>query len=232
MVYKIINNRYRIFVESLILAVVIFLIGFSIGYYVENYRNSSIASDYKNYEVLAWDLRILSASLSSIDKIQCESAIKEELSISDKIYNTGLMLEKYEEASQLTDSLMNEKKSYGLLKTELWFDSILLKNNCNKPFDTIVYFYQGNPKSSSIVAEQKIISNVLSDIKKKYGNSVILLPIVADMDLASVNLQLSRYNISSVPAILINEQTNLQGFHSQSEIESHLSKIILNYKEN
>ncbi|MBX4212044.1 hypothetical protein KW787_01130 [Candidatus Pacearchaeota archaeon] len=222
MVYKIVSARYGIFVESLVLATIIFIIGFSIGYYIESYRASSISLDYKSQEVQALDIRLQSDNIKTLNKSMCDAAVEQNFILADKIYDTGLTLQKYEEASQITDDLVIEKKKYVLLKTELWMNSIRLKEKCDTPFDTVVYFYSGTASDAPTVSEQQIISNILKSIKEKKGNKIILLPIAGDLDLDSVSFQMKVYNVTSLPSILINEKTVLNGFHSEEEVESHL----------
>ena len=133
-----------------------------------------------------------------------------------------MRLEQYEEANQLTGDLLLEKKQYILLKTELWFNTILLKNKCGNPFDTVVYVYSNRPVNQALISEQKIISNVLKNLKEEKGNQIVLIPIAGDLDLDIVNLQLKRYNVTSLPSIIINEKDVLEGFHSEEEISGYL----------
>ena len=180
MVYQIINNRYRVLIESFILAVIIFLIGFSIGFYIENSRASKITGQYIANEVESLDLKLQNYYYQIMSSSSCESAIEQNFFFADNLYNQGLELEKYEENNKISDSLKIEKKRYVLLKTELWLNSILLKQKCKNPFDTIVYFYENNPNVQKD-AEQDIISNVLGEVKEKKGNTVVLLPIAGDI---------------------------------------------------
>ena len=221
MVYQI-NPKYRIFLESLITTIIILIIGFSIGIYVESIRTKSIVNSYKDYEVEALDLKLQNYYYQIMDKASCDAAIEQNFEFADNIYARGLKLEKYEEANQISDNLYREKKRYVLLKTELWLNSILLKEKCNNPFDTLVYIYSGDPSNSAEVAKQKVISNVLKTVKENKGNKVILLPIAGDLKLGIVDLQQRIYNITTLPSIIINEKTILEGFHSTDEIESYL----------
>jgi len=196
MVHKIINNKYRIFVETLILTIVIYLLGFSFGFFIENYRTNNIIENYKNDVINEADLRLQNYYYEIMSKEDCNFSIQENFIFADRIYNTGLRLEQYEEANQLTGDLLLEKKQYILLKTELWFNTILLKNKCGNPFDTVVYVYSNRPVNQALISEQKIISNVLKNLKEEKGNQIVLIPIAGDLDLDIVNLQLKRYNVN------------------------------------
>ena len=192
---------------------------------IESGRVTSVANDYKNYEISTLNLKLQDYYYQTMDSSACSIAIKQNLEFADNLYNEGLQIEKYEQANQLTSDLLIEKKRYVLLKTELWFNSILLKKKCNNPFDTIAYIYAGDPSDSSVVAQQKVLSNVLKTVKDQYGNSVILLPIAGDLNLTAVTLQMELYNITNLPVIIINENTTLYGYHSATNVESYLGKL-------
>lgn len=222
MVYKIVDNKYRIFIESFLIAAVIFLIGFSIGFYVENHRTSAIVKEYKLNEIKALDLKLQNYYYQIMDNRSCSKAINQNFIFADQVYEEGLKLEKFEEANQISDEINTEKKRYVLLKTELWLNTILLKEKCQGDFDTVVYLYSGDPTNTIKVAQQKMISNTLKDLKEKYGNKIVLLPIAGDLNLNIVNLQMEIYNITYLPSIIINEKNVLEGFNNLEEIEEYL----------
>jgi len=218
MVYQIIRSKWGIFIEALVLTVLVFNTGLFVGYLIESSRTNDIASTYKSYEIESIDLRLQNYYFQTMDNQSCAVAIEENFIFADDLYNKGLELERYEEANQITGDLLIEKKRYVLLKTQLWLNSIELKKKCNKPFDTVVYFYSGDPGNSLTVAQQKSISNVLKTVKEDKGNSIVLLPIAGDLRLRSVDTQMRAYNVTSLPAILINEKEVLYGFHDVNEI--------------
>lgn len=223
MVHKIMQSRFKVFLESFIAAAAIFILAFMIGLYVESGRIAEIEKGYKNYEIETLDLKLQNYYFQTLAESSCNLAIKNNFDFADDIYNKGLQLEKYEEENQITDALLIEKKRYALLKTELWLNTLLLKKKCNVTFDTVVYFYFGDPKNNKAVSEQKIISNVLREMKEKHGNNVILLPIAGDFDLNIINLQMQAYNVTDIPSVLINEKNVLYGFNKLEDIEKYLA---------
>lgn len=223
MVYKIVDHKYRVIVESLIITIVIFIIGFSIGFYFENYRTDKIISSYQTDQINSLDVKLQDYYYQIMDSSSCSQAITQNLAFADSTYNTGIAIQKYDEANQITSDLSLEKKDYVLLDTELWLNTALLYQKCNHPFDIIVYLYAGNSPTDAVVAQQKIISNVLQDVKQDKGNKVILIPIAGDLGLGIVNLQESIYNVTSFPSIIINDKVVLQGYHSKENIESYLT---------
>jgi hypothetical protein len=225
MVYKVMQSRFRVFLESSIIAMLLLIIGFSIGLYVENVRTSHIVETYKDHEVEALDLKLQNYYYQIMDSSSCEQAIEQNFKFADDVYITGLNLEKFEETNQITDDLFRDKKRYSLLKTELWLNTILLKKKCNAPFDTLAYIYAGDPQNTATVAEQKIISNVLRTIKEERGNSLILLPIAGDLKIGSIDLQKKIYRVDTLPVLVINEKILLSGFHTKEEIEVYLTNF-------
>lgn len=223
MVHKIIHNRFRVFVESFLVAAIIFIMGFSIGFYTESFRTSKIIGEYKLNEIKALDLKLQNYYYQIMDAGSCEDAIQQNFIFADKIYEEGLKLERFEEANQISETIKIEKARYVLLKTELWLNTILLKEKCNQSFETIVYLYSNDPSNTFIVTQQKMISNVLKDLKENYGNEIVLLPIAGDLDLDIVNLQMKVYNVSNLPSLIINEKIVLEGFQSLEDIEKYLN---------
>lgn len=223
MVYKIIKGEHGVFFETLLITLVILLIGFFVGFFVEEYRTGKIADSYNQFDINSTDLRLQNYYYQIMSEASCDKAIKQNFIFADEIYETGLVLEKYEQASELSKDLLIQKKRYVLLKTELWLNSILLKEKCKKPFDTVVYIYSQTPNSIK-KAEQDSVSNTLRELKDEMKNQIILIPIAGDLGLEIVNLQLDVYNITYFPSVIINENYTLEGFHSLNEIKAVLNK--------
>ncbi len=222
MVYEIIKSKNKIFLDTLVITLALLIIGFSIGFFVESFRVQKINDYYRDFEIQALDLKLQNYYYQIMDEASCIEAIKQNFIFADEIYNTGLILEKYEKANQISSEILIEKKRYVLLKTELWLNSILLKKKCNESFHTIVYFYSRDYNKAK-EAEQKIISDILSMIKAEQGNKVVLLPIAGDLDIDSVTLQERIYNITYLPSIVIDEKYVLSGFVSEEEINQYLN---------
>jgi hypothetical protein len=222
MVHEIVKSKYRIFIETLFFTLLILLIGFLLGVLIEYSRTNEIISDYKDFEVRGMDLRLQNYYYQVMDESLCREAINQNLIFADDIYNEGLLIQKYEDANDLSEGLLLEKKRYVLLKTELWFNSILLKNKCNEPFHTVVYIYS---QTNDLVkeAEQDSISKTLQKIKEEKGNQIILIPIAGDIGLDIVDTQLRTYNITYLPSVLIDEKYLLNGFQKEEDILKYLN---------
>jgi len=222
MVHQIIKSKYRIFIESLILSLLILVLGILIGYFIESYRANNVIADYKNFEVESLDLKLQNYYFQIMENFACDEAMKQNILFADQIYDRGLALEKYEEQGDLMkSSFLTEKKRYVLLKMELWLNTVLLKNKCANVSHTVVYFYTQTPDMAK-KAEQNAVSKTLGEIKEKQGNNIILIPIAGDLGLSSVDMQREIYNITYLPSILIDEKIKIEGFKSIGNIEGYL----------
>jgi len=215
-----------IFAEVLILAVLVLLIGFILGFHVESLRTNAVINETRSFEIEALDLKLQDYYYQTMDNAACNQAIEQNLIFAENLYQKGLILEQYENANQISEDLAREKKRYVLLKTELWFNSILLKNKCGgegKTFHTVVYFYSNDKNDLVKNGVQMAFSNMLKQVKEQQGNKIILLPIAGDLGLNSVNLQEKVYNITQLPTILIDEKVKITDVNDTSDIEKYLN---------
>lgn len=223
MVYEIIKSRkVRIFLEVFFLTLIMVGSGLFIGFYMESSRANRVIEQYKQLEVNALDLKLQNYYYQIMDKASCTQAINQNFIFADKIYNEGLMIEKYEEAEKLSDQLILDEQRYALLKAELWINTILLKEKCNNPFHTVVYIYSKD-NSPAKDAEQTAVSKTLEKIKQEKGNNIILIPIAGDLGLDSIDMQERIYNITYLPSIIIDEKYIIHGFVPEENITQYLN---------
>jgi len=215
------TSKYKVFFESLVLSLLILMIGISLGFLIESNRLSKVTEEYKLFEISALDLRLQNYYYQIMDSASCDLAIKSNLKFADQLYSEGLVLEKYEQTEEFSENLLLSKKKYVLLKTELWLNSIVLKKKCKNSFHVVVYIYSQTDGFKK-AAEQEIISKELKNLKDKYGNEIILIPIAGDIGLDSVDLQMQLYNVSYLPSTIIDEKYVLEGFHTVEELEKYL----------
>ncbi len=221
MVYQIVKMKHRIFIETLILTVLILFTGFLIGFYVESSRTNELIDNYKNFEIEAMDLKLQNYYYQIMDSASCETAIEQNFIFADEIYNEGLIIERYEQLNELSEDILREKKRYVLLKTELWLNSILLREKCDASFHTVTYIYSQEGDDIKR-AEQDVIADTLRELKEEKNNEIILIPIAGDIGLDIVDLQRRLYNITYLPSIIIDEKIVIEGYKSVEDLEEYL----------
>lgn len=213
------HNEKSVFGKALVLTAILFLVGVSLGMFLESQRTSLIEEQYDDLQFELLDSKLRSDFYQLIEEDFCEIAVEDNLKFSDRIYEDGKKIDIYDRFNRLGDGLDDEKRKYALLKTEFWLNSILLRDKCNVDYDTVVYFYLDDPTSDEEKQKINVQSKILGDLKEEYGVSIMLIPLPADMGISVVNSFAELNEISIYPTILINEEIKLEGLHSYEDIE-------------
>ena len=216
------KSRKHVFWEALFVTLVIFVLGLLIGVSYEKNQLDTIEDYYSQSEVSLLDLIALQDFLD-VENISCQSLISENIVFADKIYEEAKLLENYESANQLTESLKISHKKYDLLRTFVWLNLIKLEEKCPNDVNTIIYLYEYDTEDLEQKAKQTVWSNVLYDLKLERADNVILLPIAVDMNLSSVDILLSEFELSAFPVIIINNEKILSEVSSVEEIDKYLN---------
>ncbi|PIN88380.1 hypothetical protein COU61_05165 [Candidatus Pacearchaeota archaeon CG10_big_fil_rev_8_21_14_0_10_35_13] len=217
-------RQKRVFIEALILAIVVFGLGVTLGFFVESWRADKITSMYTQAEIGLLDIKIITQIYDTVD-INCEEAVRQNLEFADRIYQEAVILERYEGAQRLGEELITQHKKYDLLRTSLWLNSQKTKNNCkDDSYDTIVYLYQYNEPDIEKKALQAVYSRALGELKEEFGSEMMLLPMAGDLDIKSIDILKEHYGVTELPAIIINEKKVFTGTITKEEILSILNK--------
>lgn len=213
------TNQKNAFWQALMVTIFIFGIGIFLGVILENWRTSKINDLYQKSELDLFDIR-LQAEIYSIGNFDCEKAVQENIAFADRIFNEAEILNRYQKASRLTESLNIQHKKYDLLRTMLLLNSIKIKEKCKNSYFEVVYFYDFNDPSFDTKAKQGVFSKLLNELKETKGNEILLIPIAGDNEITAVNLILEEYNISEseLPVILINRKTKITEIQTIEEL--------------
>ncbi len=215
------GNKKNVFWEALLIATLIFILGLLIGVFVESDRLQQINDYYSQAQVSLIDSMAMSNSLSN--SANCQSMINSSISFADNIYSQALLLEKYEASGKISSSITIAHSEYDLLRTILWQNLITIKAECSNHFNFVVYLYKDTSTDLNQKAMQGVWSNILSDLKQKEGNNMILVPISVSSNLSSLNLLTQDFNITSYPAVVINDKTTIYTLQSVNDIEKYLT---------
>src|SRR3989344_5110447 len=208
-----------LFWKALVFTVIVFLLGVFLGYQLEKSRINNVREEFEIIDLKWDDARLQSLYYQNLEPRFCDSAIEENLDFADKAYQEGLKIEEYEQANFLTNDLELEKRKYALLKVEFWLNSIVLRNKCDADYINLVYFFKNKPDLET-EAKQNTQSEILKELKEKYGKKLMLIPLPIDGDISMINIMETTYNISIVPTILINEKRKLEGLQSFEELDA------------
>ncbi len=215
------KNQKFIFLFALIATLFVFNLGIFMGYMLEASRINKIEKTYLETDMWLLDQRIQNDA-EQIVGFSCDNLIEENIKFGDKIFQDALQIKKYEDANRINNDIIAEHRKYDLLRTLFWVNSIEIKQKCNSDFHIVTYIYKYNNPSIQQTSKQNFFSNLLSELKQKYGNEILLIPIAGDNNLVSLDLLMKEYDISELPTILIDEETKLIEVNNMEEIEKYL----------
>ena len=216
-------SKKHVFWQALLSAILIFGIGLLLGVALENSRNNEVQKNLLNSEINVLDSQVL-AQIPGNFKVDCKSSTEQLTDFADSIYSEAKLLEQYDSSSELTDTLKIVHRKYDLLRVILWTQSINLKKQCKSDFHTVVYIYQYDEPDVIVRSEQITFGRFLEDLKQKYGNKIILIPVAGDLKLNSIDLVKNSYGIDSYPVIILDEKTVIRSVDDLDKIEGILFK--------
>ena len=221
----------HVFWQALLTAILIFGIGILFGFYLESSRNTSVEKTLLYSEVNLLDNQVM-GQLGESFNYSCELAEEKLIKFADDIYSDARQLENYDSSAQIIDILEVVHRKYDLLRVMLWSQSIELKKKCGGGIHTAVYIYDYKDTDPVTKSEQITFGRVLEDLKNKYGNDFILIPIAGDLDISSIELIKDSYNIKKLPSVIIDESVVIDKVGDMARIEENFflnsNKIILN----
>lgn len=219
MARKILRSDKHVFWEALVITLFIFGCGILLGVFIENSRAGDIQDLYDKSEVNYLDVK-LQSEIYSLQDLDCELAIQENIEYGDRIYQDALVLQRYEDAGRITDSLIQEHRKYDLLRTMFWLNSIKIKERCSG-FHSVVYLYEYNLEDIEKRSEQEIFSRFLADLKDEYEDEIVLIPIAYNLDLTSVDLMRESYDIEGT-SIIVDEDLVVSSVDELDKIREYL----------
>jgi hypothetical protein len=212
-----------VFVQALLVTIVIFIVGFYIGITVEGGHLNQINNYYTQSETSLIDILSLNNLINS-NTVNCAELVSSDKALLDKVYTEAQLLDQYNQPSQLTNDLEYLHTKYDALRTYLWVNSINIKKECNSTnFPTIVYLYNQNEQDLTKKAEQNVWSKLLLEVKNEDPN-VALIPIAVDSNLTSLDAMTSKFNITSYPAVIVNENYTFYTIPKKDEILNLISQ--------
>lgn len=215
-----VGNKHT-FWQALVVALLIFWSGILLGVMFEQSRAEKLKNFYYSSETEIFDMRI-QQELLRISNVSCSFVAEQSILVADRIYEEARQLEKYDAASKVTEDVRHLHKRYDLLRVMLWEALQEHQQRCAGEFNVIVYLYQYDKPAIERQAQQTTMSKVLLDLKKKYGDGVILIPIAYDAGIRSLEVLRERYQIQEVPVVIINDRYQVHELQSMEDLERYL----------
>lgn len=130
-------------------------------------------------------------------------------------------LEAYEQGRDLSPEYLQLKDEYAKLSLRAWLIARENEKNCHSNVRPILYFYSAN--CTACVTQGEILDNVKTVLQTE---NQTILPFTVDINQSESTLQLIKqyYNITQVPAMIIDDQVYQGRVFSGTEIALSLLK--------
>ncbi len=215
------SNKKRVFWEALLLTLVVFLLGMLVGILFEEKRVNIIEEYYVQSEISLMDILALN-NFANLNNISCDALVSSNIDFANRIYEEAKLLEKYEDSGKLSDKMNLEHRKYDIMRTFLWINTMKTHEICeDKGIHTVIYLYEYNIEDLTKKATNSVWSKILGDLKEKYGNEILLIPIAVDSDLVSLNSVLENFEISQYPVLIINNEHVIEELSSVEDLEEY-----------
>lgn len=217
------ENKKHVFWQALFVTALFFLVGLVLGVYFEQIRTDNFNVAYSQSEIALYDSFAL-GKLVDNGIASCVDLKRSSLLFADRIYEEALSLEKFDDKSQLTETIKSIHTKYDLLRTFLWIDAIKMKEACpTTKINTVVYLYTYNTDDVETKAKQIVWSRILSDLKEEKGSSILLIPIAQDSNLISLQSLEKKFGVNHFPAVVINEKNIVYTVDSVADLKKYLN---------
>jgi len=203
-----IKNAY---IEALIITLFVFFTGIMVGIWVDNYRISKIRQELLSDTVFWDDSLFLTKFTQLYGGNSWNEALKMNLLYNQKIYERGKEIEQAIKLDKFAPEMKEELKKYTLMQIQFWLNSIELKKKCNFTYHDVVHLQQFFPSTEKEKIDNKAQSNVMIKLKNECGGKIMLIPISVDLNLTTTKAILLHYNITKLPAVIIDEKYVFQG---------------------
>jgi len=222
MVESFLKSKKHVFWEAFLVTIVVFFLGLLIGFALESSRVDEIENYYSESEISLMDMLAFNNLLDN--QINCGDLIKANIDFADKIYLEAQVLEDYEDSGKLSESIKISHRKYDLLRTFLWINSIKSLEKCQNNVDVVVYLYEYDTQDLTKIAEQKVWSKVLGDLKSERGDKLILIPIAINTDIITLETMVADFGVLKFPLVIINNNDFIDDISSVEDLEGHLVK--------
>jgi hypothetical protein len=216
------NNPKRALWEALLLAGLVFFLGFLLGFAFESSKTNEMNNYYMQSEFYLLDSIALNSAVD-IGGVNCSSLYDSYSLFADRVYQEAILLQEYENAEKITEEMRIVHRRYDLLRTFLWANILKTSTQCKETPDTLIYLYEYNTENLAKKATQNVWSKILADLKEQEGKNVLLIPIAADLDITSLNVLKSKFNVSEYPVVIINNKEVIYDLTSSEELKKYLN---------
>jgi len=212
------KSRYII---AAILTFAIFSAGLIVGIFVEKQRVSELEQISREGISKISSLQLQLEYLNSLENGRYCSIMKEVLQKNIKDYRRALdKIEGFKEKGIFVkDQYQLLKREYIIAELRYWLLAQKADKSCDYNRTTLLYFY-----TADCDACKNRQGPILTHLKSKYGKKLLIFSIDHELDEPMVEILKQRYNITQVPALVVDANTTYQGVVSDQKLQRILEK--------
>jgi len=214
MVKKRIN--WEVYIIAAVITLIIFSLGIGLGYFISNEKYSIIKNDLEELKLQQKDIELELLLTNSMGENSCNSLKYEIDKLAVLSSKLGDRVGMYDSEMIKNNDFYILKKQYILTLIEFWSYWELFKKNCNSSVNTVLYFYA--IKNCNDCQAQGF---VLSFLKDKYPDRIMVFALDKDEDLYSLNLLKNMYNVTQAPTLVINNK-KYEGMKDMNQLKELL----------
>lgn len=216
--------KIGIYLKAFFISLGIFLLGIIIGFHLERTLMNEITLRTKLIENSVREIELEMLYFQRFEKNSLACNFLNELirKINVNLDELAGKLSAYSEQSIFFSKAELEelKKRYTYLLIKDWLLQERVKENCGTNVSTILYFYKKRGCEECVIQ-----GKILSVLKLKYKERLMIFPIDSDVDVEMVKILMKNYNITKFPSLVISEKT-YSGIIPKEEVEKWICSQI------
>lgn len=207
------KSRYVI---AAVLTFAIFSAGLIVGVFVEKQRMTELEQVSREGISKISSLQLQLEYLNTLENGKYCSVMEEVLQKNIKNYRRALdKIEGFKNKGIFTDDRYRLlKREYIIAELRYWLLAQKADKDCDYNRTTLLYFY-----TADCDACKNTQGPILTHLKSKYGRKLLIFSIDYELEEPMVKVLRHRYNITQVPALVIDANRTYQGVVSDNKLE-------------
>lgn len=202
-----------------IITIVVFLSGMYFSVFLDQAKIADLENSIKEIRLSQENADLEIRVNQALNGTQCHVLTNEINGVISQAADLGERLEFYEANERFQDPVYPTlKKEYTVNLIKYWLFAKDSKQSCNYDYDIVLYFYS-NEGCDDCVKQ----GTVLSYLKKRHPQDLMVFAIDEDIDISTISLLKSAYNITQTPTVVINERDVFLGHQNLNEMTTILN---------
>jgi len=211
--------NYKLHAKIFLITLYVFIAGIFVAELINRQKISIVKDEISGLKDMIQSTGIMmSVNDAAGKKVHCSFFESESESISMYSEELAQKMDRLSKSYIFPNrELENAKKDYFLSIINNWIYIEQVKKNCNSSMVTVLFFY-----NSSCKDECDMESFYLSYYRGRDPANVRILMIDKEVDVSIIKAITLDFNITKVPAVVINSEKTIQGYINATEVELEL----------